>query len=643
MASITINEISQNYSYNIGTSSFATVALPITSCWGPGCFDPKTLDVDEDEMMESVTWQQFPATQSGLESFVSTYRGPAASYRVAKDYSYQMAMTLLTAGYDVLVCRLSPGGKAEGSITFTDGAKETPKLAIKAKYPGTFGNSLRVVVTPVAKRVLVDGELADRNYWNIVVYVVDSSGVRTAVENLVTVFELDNSTDSIPYIGELDSNFLEFSGEEKLKDTYSIYSPEGSTDANVSMLSGGSDKADYADVATAMKNAVAYAAARYNVVKDKDTENYLDPPEYVTQLMARYDPEHQVEPDKASADIMCYKEWCYTYACKVYKLLQDKLSYNPQRIISPGWDDQNFQDITPDSTPEKRMTTISPIHRVLMETAFYSRCATALLDIPKSLLRSGVYNESTESSKEGYAQLLARYTPSNAITDVNGSLFATHSALFAPWGQYTYVGTSKQSTASPAFLNLMIQRAMILNQSLQYEWALPTSRKHTLRVGKMDYTVPKKLMDEWQKLEGVGVNIITRIPDLGLTCWGNSTLYEVPPATYQALSNLSTRYLVNAVENVAYKCGIAITYTYNNSQAYNSFYAGVTPILDTMKNVGAIEGYYVRMSADIDGLDQVNANSVIGKIYLLVNGVVNDITVDLIALPPSADLDQYKA
>ena len=278
-----------------------------------------------------------------------------------------------------------------------------------------------------------------------------------------------------------------------------------------------------------------------------------------------------------------------------------------------------------------------------METAFYSRCATALLDIPKSLLRSGVYNESTKSGEEGYAQLLARYTPSNAITDVNGSLFATHSALFAPWGQYTYVGTSKQSTASPAFLNLMIQRAMILNQSLQYEWALPTSRKHTLRVGKMDYTVPKKLMDEWQKLEGVGVNIITRIPDLGLTCWGNSTLYEVPPATYQALANLSTRYLVNAVENVAYKCGIAITYTYNNSQAYNSFYAGVTPILDTMKNVGAIEGYYVRMSADIDGLDQVNANSVIGKIYLLVNGVVNDITVDLIALPPSADLDQYKA
>ena len=57
-----------------------------------------------------------------------------------------------------------------------------------------------------------------------------------------------------------------------------------------------------------------------------------------------------------------------------------------------------------------------------------------------------------------------------------------------------------------------------------------------------------------------------------------------------------------------------------------------------MKNVGAIEGYAVKMSADINGLDQVNANSVIGKVYLIVNGVVNNISVDLIALPPGADL-----
>ena len=222
-------------------------------------------------------------------------------------------------------------------------------------------------------------------------------------------------------------------------------------------------------------------------------------------------------------------------------------------------------------------------------------------------------------------------------------MYTTHSALFAPWCSYKYVGTGKKYPASPAFIALMIQRAMILNQPLQYEWALPTNRKHTLDIGKGEYKIPKKILDVWQKSDGVGVNIITEIPELGTSLWGNSTLYELPPATYQALADLSTRYLVNAVEDVAYKCGISITFQYNNEQAYNMFYAGVTPILDTMRNCGAIIDYHVKMSADIDGLDRVRANTVIGKIYLVVSGVIHDIVVDLIALPPGTDLNQYRS
>ena len=152
--------------------------------------------------------------------------------------------------------------------------------------------------------------------------------------------------------------------------------------------------------------------------------------------------------------------------------------------------------------------------------------------------------------------------------------------------------------------------------------------------------MPKKYLDIWQPspAEGVCVNAITTLPEIGTTIWGNSTLFEIPPATYQALQNLSTRYLYNAVKDIVFRCGIAITYTYNNDQAYSAFYAGVTPTLDTMKNVGAIVDYRVTMSADINREDQVNANSVIGKIELVINGVVNDITVDLIALPPNVSL-----
>lgn len=124
MADIVISEISQNYTYNIGTNSYACVALPLTACWGPGYFDPESYNVTSDEMLEIAAWTRFPATQEGLEAFVSTYRGPATNYRLAKDYSYQMAMTLLTAGYDVLTCRLCPGKKASNvfvgnNVTYT--------------------------------------------------------------------------------------------------------------------------------------------------------------------------------------------------------------------------------------------------------------------------------------------------------------------------------------------------------------------------------------------------------------------------------------------------------------------------------------------------------------------------------------------
>ena len=368
---------------------------------------------------------------------------------------------------------------------------------------------------------------------------------------------------------------------------------------------------------------------------------------------------------------VAYREWLFTavtgisyykqddeegaFDTGVYSLLKDKLKYNAQRVISPGWDDQDLlylndilypDDIIDADEDPIGFNFISPIHARLMDVGYWARCTAALLDIPRSISRCKVYIDQEENTHVGYAQKLARTAIFGEIFDASVSdvgLYPTHSALFAPWGQYKYVKMAKMNIASPAFLALMIHRSQIKGQADQYEWILPRNRQHTLNIGKMDYIVPKKLMDMWQSLEGVGVNIITDIPGLGTNLWGNSTLYEVPEATYQALANLSTRYLVNAIENQAYNAGIGITYTYNNNQAYEQFYAGVTPLLDTMVNLGAIVSYYVKMEADINGLDRVNANTVLGKIFITPVGVINDIVVDLVALPPSANLDEIRA
>ena len=636
MANIVINEISDNYTYNIGNNAFATVALPITASWGPAFLDPTSVGLTEDNTgftaeLDNVKWTQFPATRQGLDAFVSAYRGPSSLYKAHKDYSYQTAITLLTSGYDVLVCRVCGGKSAEGQLKVSGTATSYPPTGsetwegflINAKYAGTFGNNLKVTITQLSLS-------QTQKYWNAIVSIVDATGGVSAVENF-------NFVITEPITGELPEYIVPI--DEINSDFVTITATSGVTDSSTfttgtATCAGGTDDLAPASTATSagekteLQNlaGIRYIAAGYSVTQDT--------PQYYSKIAAW---------DVSSVSItevqyLKHMEWNYTAAYYAFSLLRDKLQYNPQRIMAAGWDDQDIQVYLEGGFSTSVRPVVSPLHRAIMRAAYYGRCGAGLIDIPRSVPQSMVYN--TTAGSEGYAQLLAAETLPEAMLDKNAGLYVTHCALFAPWGQYRYVGMNRMTKASPSFLALLIQRAQILNQPIQYEWCLPTDRKHKLNIGKMDYEVNKATLDKWQKLEGVGVNVITPIPGLGTNLWGNSTLFNVPPATYQALDNLSTRYLMNAVENVAYTVGLTITFQYNNDQAYSTFYAGVTPILDSMKNVGAIRDYRVQMSADINGEDQVNANTVIGKIYLVVEGVINDIVIDLIALPPTADLNQ---
>lgn len=899
MADILINEISQNYSYVIGDNSYCCVALPITASWGPAYLGSEKVMDDttgkitvssasaDEQAIEDIVWTRFKANSQGLESFVSTYRGAAANYRLAQDYSYQMAVSLLTAGYDVLVCRVSPGIAAVGNMsnsikrdvvedtadakkvnindavsvatfalnrepndehsfictstnpnfnsnyreikldkngeqtaesqkwieyskngetivvkfkrpfivldaapadwstnwksyysksgdTYTplDGnsaptfaantyyrtdyptwesvgimaddsititystdicavnpttgeAEQTGSLTLTAKYPGTFGNNIRCSLNKMESR--------GQKYWNLITYIQDASGVRLAVENMIFTFDITNSTDNIPYVGEVQSQFVHIVAEGLSEDTI-FAAANGQTDvdnANTWIeFSGGTDKSAESDITKCLKSTIAYVGSRYGenprpsrvytytvdvklsattdsvdikaekhyngkevvsdksapvqseetgaptLIKDTDYEvnesvitltadgkaKFAEGEEYVYTVDCEYTgwyaqtsylqefcnllnqidetaqtPEYPI--DSTTAQTLLYREWLFTNCLPVYELLTDKLAYNPNRLISPGWDDQDFLFVTGEDKYPNNMMTPSPLQIKLMNVAYASRCATAYLDIPRSLSKVYVTNSSQQPAETGYAQRLARYD-----SGMDG-LRSTHAALFGPWGNYIYVGTNKQNIASPSFLALLIQRSMVLNQSLQYEWIQPTSRKNNVRIGKMDYTVSKKYLDKWQPDPdtegGVGVNAIANIPDLGLSVWGDSTLYENPPATYQALRNLSTRLLVNAIKNVVYKVGISITFQYTNQAAFSSFYVGVTPILDSMKNAGAIGDYKVVIGNDFDAIGMVKANSCVGKIYITPNGTIQRITIDLIALPPQTDLTNY--
>lgn len=687
MPNITINEISQNYSYNVGTSTYATVAIPITASWGPALMQDELFnsgiagsDTSKTimEKFDNVQWYQFPSTQEGMQAFISAYRGPASNYKSAKDYSFQMAMTYLASGYDVLVCRVASGAIAESSnINVASPGQSGFSIKLKTKYSGSFGNNIVVAMKSVPLKVVNNIQIY---YHNAIVFISDpTTGAKTAVENLVFVFDVENETDSIPYYEDIKSNFISVITSVDV-DPETSGAPTGTpTDAaqvqngsNI-LFTGGTDcfAVDTAASSTGISNMMGaappspsgtggvgasyFANLRYslsNIIAGGSAYDVInDPthaPVYVQKLYAMSKIPSESEPnpyfptDGSSANVIRCREFNYTAAFLALTMLMDRLNYNPQRIAVAGWDDQNFDTLNFNRTGYTgRIDCVSPLHRKIMEVSYYSRCACGMLDIPKSCPRKYVSSTDTVNGI-GYAQLLSQdRLSSTTYVDADALLYPSHVALFAPWGKYRFVGMGKAYTAPPSFLAMLIQRAMVLNQTVQYEWALPTNRIHNLAIGEMDYKTPKHILDAWQASSGVSVNAITEIPGQGVTVWGNSTLFDVPPATYNALQNLSTRYLIDAVKDIVFKCGISITFQYNNEQAYNKFYVGVTPLLDTMRVVGAIEDYYVSMAPDINGLDQVNANSVIGTVVLIVNGVITDITVDLIALPPGSDLTQF--
>lgn len=695
MADIRINEVSSNYTYNIPNSQYAMVALPITAQWGPE-FDyqdyttvadsPSTHSVGEYATaveQAELPWMRFASNAQGMSDFISTFRGPTSNHKVAGDYSYQTALQLLQAGYDVLVCRVAAGAaaarNAEGTTVdklvpvyqFRTAGGEIPTTAadtdklwagyikLNAKYFGTFGNNLRVQL------YIKPGSLTE---YSFIVYLATDLGALQAVENFSVVLDVNDATETVPYIGDIKSKFVKIGTVVKL-------AAANVTRAQV-MAATGDDTAAYATAAAAKEYLIDKPNFKFPLAGGTDYNSY-NADTLSKYLQIRYtDALYQSSiagtvssgtvtwtsdtyPDvvvhalasTASSNVsltnaLYTNELLYSLGFWAMGALQDKLAYNYNFVISP-WDDQDFGNILTLTgyglgEGEAPVWLISPMHAKIMDVAYTSRCGAGLIDIPRSLPRVKVYNESYTDST-GYVQKLARLAETGNVPVGGGDLlYPTHSAVFGPWAEYQLISMTRAAFVSPALLYLLIERSMIKQQSTQFYWLLPTNRVNAVNIGDIQYKVTKHTLDIWQGTEGVGVNVLTDIPGLGTNFWGNSTLFEVPPATYQALSNLSTRLLVNAVEDIVYKCGISITFQYNNNQAYNKFYAGVIPTLDTMKNAGAIDDYYMVMSADIDALDSVNANTVVGTIWLTINGVINDINIDLIALPSSVNLDEFR-
>ena len=609
MPRINITEHSDTYSFQVRNNNYATVALPITAIWGPAYV------ADDEE--NNPDWLHFSAGYRGTTDFMDTFKGPN-TYLGQREKSYDYALKLLAAGYDILVKRADGvGGRAENFIDFASASEESPavRLTAVAKYPGSYGKKLYTKV------------FFDKVKQTGVVQVFEHVATRskdTLLEVHDVAFSNTTATDSTPLISETDFTYLDrllfetadhipVNPEIALRRT-SLTSPQTVSFANSTIE-------DYTTTT------VTGDAITKNSVTSLVAARGLSSSTYATYIGSLADEESNLR-------LLYNQQILYSRAQAAIEELTDTISYDWDVLFCGIADDQYI--------PKNYLVTqaslrydVSTLSTTMVTVASQSKCGVAFIGTPFNMPKGD-----TTSGAVKYK---------NDLSDTLGSQLSTFGELVGPWCKTTLPINGADTWVTPELAHLLL----IINApgigGINKWWMVPAGMSSTGVVHTPEYKIKKAYLDIIQNHEdGVCLNPLMEVPGKGFTCFGNSTLWDKPLGTYNALQNLSTRLLCNRVKQRIWDVALQILFKYNNENAYSHFYAGLSPLLDEMRSVGALTGnefnplgYKIIMNPDIINLDRINANTVIGKVYLAVTGVIDTVDVDLFLLPPTGFMESY--
>lgn len=631
MPRINITEHSETYSFQVKNNSYATVALPIAAIWGPAY-----IEGDEDLNPD---WVHFSAGYRGTTDFVQTFRG-ANTYLGAREKSYEYCLKLLAAGYDILVKRVDGfGDKATGQIKVVPGEEDKGTIKVFGKYPGSFGNNLKV-------RVRCSQNAAGLKIGTVEVF--DNNGHTTyptaivptdqLLELVSVAFDPGAATDNQPLITEAEFNYIDSpqyigasAAETVDPATFPVgvftFSLQSGTDYTTKVVSG-----THEGETPVAADVTALVAERF----DDGASKFLD---YITAVATTY-----ASSDQTALVRLYNQQLLYHSFYKCMTELTDPLNYDWDALFCGIADDQyvpkSYLTAHPDFAMEYKVTKIMT---KMVEVAAASKCGAALIGTPFGMPRGIQTSSGTSIVRTGALKF------KDDLSAALGTVYSTFGEVVGPWCRTTLALSGANAWICPELAHLLL----IINSAgvggINKWWMVPAGMLGSGIVHSPEYKIKKAYLDLIQDHdEGVCLNPLMAVPGKGFTCFGNSTLWNKPLGTYNALQNLSTRFLTNRVKQRIWDTALQILFKYNNEDAYSHFYAGLSPLLDEMRSVGALTGneynpwgYRIIMNPDIINLDRINANTVIGKVELAVTGVIDTVDVDLFLLPPTGFQETY--
>ena len=219
-------------------------------------------------------------------------------------------------------------------------------------------------------------------------------------------------------------------------------------------------------------------------------------------------------------------------------------------------------------------------------------------------------------------------TADEVIDSLDGvSIDSNYSAVYWPWIQVRDADNATQLYLPPTG---EVLRNIALTDNVSFPWFAVAGYSRGLVNSIKAY---KKLtLDERDDLYKARINPIATFADTGTIIWGNKTLQ----VRESALDRINVRRLLLRARKLISAVAVRLLFEQNDEQVRNEFLRLVNPILDAIKRERGLYEFRVTVSNDPEDID---ANTLRGKIYIKPTRALEFIDVEFIITPTGASFD----
>lgn len=196
---------------------------------------------------------------------------------------------------------------------------------------------------------------------------------------------------------------------------------------------------------------------------------------------------------------------------------------------------------------------------------------------------------------------------------------SSYTAIYAPWCSFVSSTTGRIVTMPPSFI---FMKALLLGMESQVDaelWYVPAGVQRTSApfIVAPVYQIGSTILDEFQNNNEYRVNPIMRLRNYGYCIYGNATCKQsITGVPHSALESLNVRLIANAVKKHIFEVCSGLSFDYNNSQLWLSFYSQMDEKLLYMKRHYGLYDYKIIMDASTVTTEAMNERRVPGKVLI---------------------------